>query len=118
MLLWIALLNDEDTYNKIAAFLESDLKGVTKCVWFLRQKEEKMFYQRGAMVSAGEGVSIRLKKDFLDYETFHGAMEYLFKQFEDELFSFDRYGFPALEMIVCHYFGYIPRVKLETEYCK
>ena len=27
-----------------------------------------------------------------------------------ELFSYEKYSFPALEMLVCRYYGYVPRV--------
>lgn len=35
----------------------------------------------------------------------------LLERYDTTKFSFEEYSFPALEMIVCRYYGYIPRVK-------
>lgn len=106
-LLWIGVLRDEDLYMNLKEFLDKDLKKVTKCVWFLRAGEEEFLYEYDAMVKAGEGIEIRTEKDF---DTFVERIDYILEQYKQELFSYEKYSFPALEMLVCRYYGYVPRV--------
>lgn len=106
-LLWIGVLREEGIYNQIKDFLDKDLKNVTKCVWFLRDNEEQFFYEYGAMVKAGEGVEVKTEKDF---DTFVKRIDYILGQYKEECFSYETYSFPALEMLVCRYYGYVPRM--------
>ena len=63
-----------------------------------------------AMNMAGEGIEITIEKTF---EEFSAKVQFIMKQYEKDIFSFDEYSFKSLEVIICHYFGYIPRVKFE-----
>lgn len=109
VLLWIAVLRDEDLYNRLKKFLDNDLENVTKCIWFLRKDEEEKFYDFYAMNRAGEGIEIKTEKDF---NTFAKRIDFILAQYKNEDFSYETYSFPAIEMIVCRYYDYIPRVKL------
>ena len=40
-------------------------------------------------------------------------MNFIWSQYADEIFSYEKYSFEALEFMVCQYYGYIPRVCLE-----
>lgn len=106
-LLWIGVLGEEELYMNLKEFLDKDLENVTKCVWFLRADEEEFLYEYDAMVKAGEGIEIRTEKDF---DTFVDKIDYILEQYKNELFSYEEYSFPALEMLVCRYYGYVPRV--------
>lgn len=105
-LLWIGVLREERSYNRLKNFLDEDLEKVTKCVWFLRDDEEQSFYEYGAM-KAGEGIELKTEKDF---DTFVKNIDYILAQYKGESFSYEKYSFPALEMLVCRYYGYVPRV--------
>lgn len=110
MLEWIALTNDETVYTKLQPFLANDLKNVTKCAWFLRANEEQYLYNYYAMANAGDGVAFEpIKK----YENFTKQTNFVMNQYSGERFSFDEYGFPALEFILARYFGHLIRVKAE-----
>lgn len=106
-LLWIGVLREEELYMNLKEFLDKDLENVTKSVWFLRAEEEEFLYEYDAMVKAGEGIEIRTEKDF---DTFAERIDYILEQYKNELFSYEKYAFPALEMLVCRYYGYVPRV--------
>lgn len=106
-LLWIGVLEEKGLYDQLKNFLDEDLKMVTKCVWFLRGNEEHFFYNYGAMVESGEGIEIKTEKDF---DTFLKNVNFILNQYKEEQFSYEQYSFPALEMIVCRYYGYVPRV--------
>ena len=106
-LLCIACVDYEELYNALKDFLEKDLQNVTKCIWFMRQKEEALLYDYYAMNLAGEGVALSTEKD---YKTFKKRMKFILEQYKNEKLSFDEYCFESLEIIVCHYYGYIPRV--------
>ena len=88
-------------------FLDDELKSVTKCVWFFRENEEDEFYNYYAMNLSGEGVSLELEKD---YTTLQNKIKFILGQYESEKMSFDEYSFGVLEIIICRYYGYIPRV--------
>ena len=111
-LLLIEQLNYKELYESIKEFLKVDLKNVSKCVWFLKKGEELLFYESLAMNMAGEGIEITVEKTFEDFVT---KVQFILKQYENDRFSFDEYSFKSLEVIICHYFGYIPRVKFELE---
>ena len=64
------------------------------------------------MNMAGEGIEITVEKTFEDFVT---KVQFILKQYENDRFSFDEYSFKSLEVIICHYFGYIPGVKFELE---
>ena len=110
-LLMTGLFGYEDIYESIKDFLNNDLENVTKCVWFLRGQEETFFYEPMAMNTAGEGIDITTEENF---EKFSNRIHFIMEQYEDENFSFDEYSFKSLEFIICHYYGYIPRVKFEA----
>lgn len=114
LLEWFSVLGLKEEYEAIQDFLATDLENVTKCIWFLRDKEETLFYDRYAMNLAGEGIAIRVEETF---EAFDKWMKFVFKQYEKETFSFETYCFEALEMIVCRYFGYVPRAKWLRNKC-
>ena len=110
MLEWITLTNNKTVYTDLQPFLVNDLKDVTKCAWFLRANEEQYLYNYYAMTSAGDGVSFEpIKK----YENFTKQTNFIMSQYSIEHFSFDEYGFPALELILARYFGHLIRVKEE-----
>lgn len=106
-LLMIATLDCKEIYNKISDFLIQDLEKTTKCVWFLRKEEELLFYDYYAMNVAGEGVEITLEND---YDSFKANVDFVMNQYKDEKFSFEEYSFSGLEIIICHYYNYIPKV--------
>lgn len=109
-LLLIEQMSSKELYESIKEFLKVDLKNVSKCVWFLKKEEEFLFYEPFAMNMAGEGIEITIEKTF---EEFSAKVQFIMKQYEKDIFSFDEYSFKSLEVIICHYFGYIPRVKFE-----
>ena len=106
-LLWIYLIDDKEIYETIQEFLTKDLAKVTKCVWFLHSNEESLFYEHNAMVLAGEGVSIQAKDS---YQSFHEQIGFVVSQYDNDRFSYDEYSFLPLELIVCRYYEYVPRV--------
>ena len=106
-LLMIATLDCKEIYNKINDFLIRDLEKTTKCVWFLRKEEELLFYDYYAMNVAGEGVEITLEND---YDSFKANVDFVMNQYKDEKFSFEEYSFSGLEIMICHYYNYIPKV--------
>lgn len=109
LLLWIGILKNKELYEKIKKFLDDDLKNVTKCIWFLRANEEEFFYNRYAMNYAGEGIELKTENNF---EIFIKKINYILEQYVDEKFSYEMYSFPSLEMIVCRYYGYVPKVQV------
>ncbi len=111
-LLLIEQFNYKELYESIKGFLKVDLENVSKCVWFLKKGEELLFYEPLAMNMAGEGIEITIEKTF---EDFIDKVQFILEQYENDIFSFDEYSFESLEVIICHYFGYIPRVKFELE---
>ena len=60
------------------------------------------------MNAVGEGIDITTEENF---EKFSNRIHFIMEQYEGESFSFDEYSFKSLEFIICHYYGYIPRVK-------
>lgn len=107
LLLWIAELNDRETFQSIIDFLNSALGNVTKCVWLLRGKDEALFYDRYTMQNAGEGINLSHIKNYKELIRIYKAW---LKQIKKEKYSYEQYSFPALEMIVCRYYGYVPRI--------
>lgn len=112
MLEWIVLMEQKELYESILPVLKNDLKDVTKCVWFLRSNEETSFYDYGAMNLVGEGTAFNIEDSF---EQMERIVKFVLKQYEKEQFSYEQYSFQALEFIVCRYYGYLPRVHLETK---
>ena len=112
LLLWIAVLKDQNTYDAVKSFLKNDLKDVTKCIWIMRADEELSLYDPGAMICAGDGITMHPDDDF---GSFQKEVEYILRQYQEERFSFDTYSFPALEMILSHYYGILPRVIADGE---
>lgn len=112
-LLIIATLDCKEIYDNIRDFLVQDLEKTTKCVWFMRREEELLFYDYYAMNIAGEGVELTLENN---YDKFKANVDFVIEQYKDEIFSFEDYSFSSLEIILCHYYNYIPRVNfLEGE---
>lgn len=109
-LLIINELGLSDLYMQVKEFLEKKLEQVTKCARFLRKEDELFLYDSYTMNRAGEGIEIRVEDDF---ETFSNMVNYIMQQYKDEILSFDEYSFSSLEMFICHYYEYIPRVKFE-----
>lgn len=109
-LLCIACLDFESLYRELRDFLKDDLEQVTKCVWFLRRDEEEMYYEPFAMNLAGEGIDLTVGKSYADFKQ---RTDFILSQYEEEKMSFDEFSFEALEMIVCRYYGYIPRVNVD-----
>lgn len=107
---WIVLMKQDELYQEILPFLRDDLKEVTMCTWFLRDKEESAFYDCFAMNLAGEGVSLDIEKSFDKLEK---TIRFILNQYEGEQFSYEKYCFSTLEIIVCRYYGYLPRIFLE-----
>lgn len=112
MLEWIAVLGQNKLYENLLPFFQEKLQKVTHCVWFLRAEEESAFYAPHAISCAGEGIVLDVPSSFMQLET---SVYFLLEQFSTERFSYDTYAFPALEMIVCRYYGYIPRINLESD---
>lgn len=106
-MLCMICLDCEEIYDEMKIFLDDELKSVTKCVWFFRENEEDEFYNYYAMNLSGEGVSLELEKN---YTTLQNKIKFILGQYENEKMSFDEYSFGALEIIICRYYGYIPRV--------
>ena len=106
-LLWIYLMDDKEIYETIQEFLTKDLENVTKCVWFLHSNEESLFYEHNAMVLSGDGVSIQVKDSF---RSFQEQIGFVVCQYDNDRFSYEEYSFLPLELIVCRYYEYIPRV--------
>lgn len=111
MLEWIVLMEQQELYESILPVLKDDLKEVTNCVWFLRADEEPMLYDYNAMNLAGEGAAFDIENSF---ERMERIVKFVLSQFEKEQFSYDLYSFSALEFIVCRYYEYLPRVRLES----
>lgn len=109
-LLLIKWFDYGELFGEIKDFLQIDLTKASKCVWFLRKNEELLFYEPYAMNLAGEGIEITVEKDF---ETFSAKVNFIMQQYENEVLSFDEYSFESLEVIICHYYGYIPRIKFK-----
>lgn len=103
-------LGCEELYEQTKEFLKQNLSKVTKCVWFLRKDEELCFYDSLAMNMAGEGIEIPIGED---YEKFQNNVKFISKQYAQEVFLYEEYCFESLEMLVCHYYGYIPRIKFK-----
>lgn len=110
MMEWLVLLQQKELYQTLQPFLKEDLAEVTKCIWFLRSDEELAFYDSIAMNKAGEGVALSPEHTFEELEN---TMNFIWSQYEHEVFSYEEYSFEALEFIVCQYYGYIPRVCME-----
>ena len=108
MLEWIVLMEQKDLYIQLYPFLKEKLESVTKCTWFLRSEEEGNLYDNYAMNLAGDGVAFFIEES---YEQMKSNVEFVMKQYEEELFSFDEYSFPALEFIICRYYSYLPRIR-------
>lgn len=111
MLLWICVLEEKQLYEGLKQFLSEDMNEVTTCSWFLRAAEEPALYAPKTMYLAGEGFAVEIENTF---EKFQSKVNFLLEQYEGEKFSFDDYSFPAMEFIICRYFGTLPRVKMEA----
>ena len=107
MLECIVCMDENELYDNIKSFLKEELSGVTKSTWFLRKSEEELFYDYSAMSLSGEGVVIDTEND---YELLKKKILFIFEQYNDEVFSFDEYSFEELELIICRYYGYLPRI--------
>lgn len=110
MLRWIVLYDQEALYNDLDAFLNQDLKEVTKCTWLLKADEEDALYESWAMYKAGDGTSFDASK----YKKLAKDIRLVEKQYKKEKFSFDEYCFEGLEFIIAKYFGNLIRVKREN----
>lgn len=110
MLEWLVLLDQKDVYIQLQPFLAEELKGVTKCAWFLRASEESVIYDAYAMNKAGDGVAFEAEKSFDDLKE---QITFIMDQYSEEQFSFDTFSFDALEFIISRYYGYLVRVKKE-----
>ena len=106
-LLCIVSLDFESLYNEIKEFLKDDLEQVAKCIWFLRKNEEEIYYERCAMNLAGEGVELPVE---MEYSDFKRKAEFILSHYKNEQMSFDEFNFEPLEIIICRYYGYIPRI--------
>lgn len=111
-LLLIIYLDDRELYEGLQEFLQIKLQKVSKCVWFLRKDEELKLYEYWGMNSAGEGIEITVEDEF---ELFKKKVDFVLAQYKDEKFTFDEYCFQSLEVMICHYYSYIPRVKFILE---
>ena len=111
-LLLIAELNNEDLYNTVYNYLNNDLKSVCKCAWFLKKEEEEYLYHKNAMFLSGEGVDIPVMDTF---ERFKERIGIITERYRDDIFSFQEYSFPSLEMIICRYYSYIPKVNYKDD---
>ena len=109
-LLWISKIDYKDLYNELVDFLAQGIRNVTKCFWILRKDEEKFLYDKHAMNLAGEGAALMIGKNYEDFYK-KNNLDMVLNLFETENFSYDEYSFPALEIIVSRYYGYVPRVK-------
>lgn len=105
-LLILYYLDLGDLYELLHDFFKKHLEDVSKCVWFLRKKDEIMIYSPQAMYMAGEGIEVKIESDF---DSFKDKANFLVIQYND-IFSFEEYSFTSLEMIICRYFDYIPRL--------
>lgn len=110
MLEWIVLMGQDDLYQQLQVFLDVDLKEVTKCTWFLRADEETLFYDPYAMTKAGEGIAINVERSF---EQLAEKTHFIMEQYKNEMFSYEKYCFKALEFIVSRYYGYLVKVQKE-----
>ena len=110
MLVWIVLMDQQKLYDELQKFLSNDLSRVTKCTWFIKSAEEVNLYDYHAMYLSGEGVAFDTPNSFAKLKE---NIDFVLKQYEDDAFSFDTYSFDSLELILCRYYGYIPRMKRE-----
>jgi hypothetical protein len=62
------------------------------------------------MNHTGDGVAFETNKSF---DIFTNQALFVMNQYSNEKFSFDEYGFPALEFLLARYFGHLIRVKEE-----
>lgn len=106
-LLCIFSLDFESLYNEIKEFLKDDLEQVAKCIWFLRKNEEEIYYERCAMNLVGEGVELPVE---MEYSDFKRKAEFILSHYKNEKMSFDEFNFESLEIIICRYYRYIPRI--------
>lgn len=60
---------------------------------------------------AGEGVAFEIEKTF---DQLSESVQFIMNQYKNEKFSFEEFGFRALEFIVCRYYGYLVRVQREN----
>lgn len=107
-LLLIQYMNDSELYMNLQKFLQIKIGKVSKCVWFLRKDEELKFYEYFAMNLAGEGTEITIEDQF---ENFKKKVDFVLSQYDKEKFTFDEYCFSSLEILICHYYVYIPRIR-------
>lgn len=109
ILLWIAKLSCEDLYLKLIPFLVNEIGEVSKCIWIQNTQEEMCFYDRNAMSKSGTGVSLKIAENYNEFYKIND-LDALLRRYREKSFSYEDFSFPSLEMIVCRYFGYIPRV--------
>ncbi len=112
LLLWIALLKEEELYESVKSFLTEELSEVTTCTWFLRAVDEDAMYKPHTVYLAGEGMAVDVCQNF---EEFQSNNNFLLEQYKGEFFSFDEYSFPALEFIADRYWGTLPRIRMEEK---
>ena len=111
MLRWIVLYDQKALYNDLDTFLNQDLKEVTKCTWLLRADEEISLFEPDAMHNCGEGIAISSKDN---YSEFIKEIDFIIKNYENEMFSFEEYSFASFLLGVprCRYpCGYPPLYK-------
>lgn len=111
MLEWIVLLDMNELYDCIKDFLIKDLRKVTKCIWFLKTNEELKLYDVNVMYLAGTAATIEVEESF---EKTKEIVTMIMNETNSEVFSFEKYCFPALEYIICRYWRTLPRVKVTT----
>lgn len=73
----------------------------------LRADEEISLFEPDAMHNCGEGIAISNKDDFSE---FIKEIDFIIKNYENEMFSFEEYSFTSLEIIASRYFGTIPTI--------
>ena len=56
---------------------------------------------------AGEGVELPVE---MEYSDFKRKAEFILSHYKNEKMSFDEFNFESLEIIICRYYGYIPRI--------
>ena len=68
------------------------------------------FFSKSAMYNSGDGVAVESPKE---YQEFRECTSFIISQYSAEKFSYDQYGFPALEFILARYFTHLVKVMIE-----
>ena len=109
ILLWIARLSYCELYTKLCSFLNDEIGNVTKCIWIQNHEEEVLFFDKYAMNKSGTGKCFKTPDNYKEFYEMNNFDD-LLKKINTIKFSYEEYSFPSLEMIVCRYYGYIPRI--------